>query len=282
MPGGLYVVATPIGNLEDITLRALRILKGAALIACEDTRVTAKLLRHYGIATPLLSCHDHNEASRTPEILKRLETGAAVALVSDAGTPLVSDPGYRLVRACRAAGHPVTAVPGACACVAALSVAGLPTDRFFFAGFLPPRSAARRTALAPLAGIEATLAFHEAPSRLAASLADMAAVLGAEREAAVAREITKLFEETRRGPLAGLAAHYASAGPPKGEIVVLVGPPVAVAEEASDVDALLRAALRQLSLRDAVAEVANATGLPRGEVYRRALAAKELSEGKKR
>ena len=265
-------MATPIGNAGDITLRALDLLRRADRIACEDTRVTGGLLARYGIATPLLAYHEHNAARMRPLLLERLRRGETIALVSDAGTPLVSDPGYKLVRAVVEAGIPVTTLPGASAALAALVLSGLPTDRFFFAGFLPPRSAARRTALAELAGIAATLIFFESAGRLADALADMAAVLGA-RDAAVARELTKLYEEVRRGTVTELAAHYAAADRPKGEIVIVVGPPAAAAE-ASDaaIDDALRAALATQSLRDAVAAVAAALGAPRRRVYARALA----------
>jgi 16S rRNA (cytidine1402-2'-O)-methyltransferase len=265
-------VATPIGNARDITLRALDLLGHAACIACEDTRVTGRLMARYGIATPLLAYHEHNAARMRPLLLERLRRGETVALVSDAGTPLVSDPGYKLVRGAVEAGIPVTTVPGASAALAALVLSGLPTDRFFFAGFLPPRTAARRTELATLAAIPATLIFFESAGRLADTLADMNAVLGG-RDAAVARELTKLYEEVRRGTVAELAEHYAAADPPKGEIVILVGPPPAAAE-ASDatIDEALRAALTNESLRDAVAAVAAALGAPRRRVYARALA----------
>jgi len=273
--GGLYLVATPIGNVGDISLRALEVLRGAAVVACEDTRVTGKLFALLGLAAPLTPYHEHNAERARPALLARLREGQVVALVSDAGTPLVSDPGYRLVRACIDEGLPVTAVPGASAALTALQLAGLPTDRFLFAGFPPSRSAARRAALAEVAAVPATLVFYESARRLAEALGDMAAVLG-DRRAAVARELTKLFEEVRRGTLAGLAAHYAAAGPPKGEVVIVVEGPGAAAPVAADLDAALRAALRHASLRDAAATVAAATGLPRREVYARAL---ELAGG---
>ncbi len=273
---GLYLTATPIGNLADITLRALEVLGAADVIACEDTRVTGRLLARYGIRTPMLSYHEHNAARVRPRLLERLGRGEAVALVSDAGTPLVSDPGYRLVRAAIEAGVQITAVPGPTSVIAALSLAGLPTDRFFFAGFLPPRAAARRRALGELTAVEATLVFLESPRRLAASLADMVAVLG-PRAAAVARELTKRFEEVRRASLAELARHYADAGPPKGEVVVVVGPARRAAAEPAEVDAMLRRALETMSSRDAAAEVAAASGLSRRLVYARTLA---LAKGK--
>jgi 16S rRNA (cytidine1402-2'-O)-methyltransferase len=268
---GLHIVATPIGNLGDITLRALQTLAGADLIACEDTRVTRKLLDRYGIATPLTPYHDHNAAKVRPRLLQRLAGGAAMALVSDAGTPLVSDPGFKLVRAAQDAGHAITALPGASAPLAALTVAGLPTDQFFFAGFLPPKEAARRARIAELGRIPATLVLFETGPRLAATLADLAAGLGS-RAAAVCRELTKLHEEVRRGDLEKLAQDYA-ASEPRGEIVVVIAPPLAQAQtSASDTDSLLRAALMRVSLKDAVGEVAEATGLPRRELYQRALA----------
>lgn len=269
---GLYLVATPIGNIEDITLRALRVLGAADLVACEDTRVSAKLLAHYGIATRRIPYHEHNAEAMRPKLLARLDAGARVALVSDAGTPLVSDPGFKLVRAALARGIAVTAVPGASAPLAALLVAGLPCERFCFAGFLPAKGEARRAALAGLGAVPATLVFFESAPRLAAALADMAAVLG-NRPAAVARELTKLFEEVQRASLTELAAHYGAAGAPKGELVVLVGPPVAAEATASAeaLDAALAAALARLSVKDAAAAVAGALGVPRRVVYQRAL-----------
>jgi len=278
---GLHVVATPIGNLGDITLRALATLAGADVIACEDTRVTRKLLDRYAIATPLTPYHDHNAASVRPRLLRRLAEGGAVALVSDAGTPLVSDPGFKLVRAARDAGYAVIALPGASAPLAALAVAGLPTDQFFFAGFLPPKQAARRARIAELAAIPATLILFETGPRVAATLADLAAGLGPEREAALCRELTKLHEEVRRGDLATLARDFTAAESEiRGEIVLVVGPPAAAAQPSADeTDALLRAALGRVSLKDAVGEVALATGLPRRSLYQRALAlAKERNK----
>ena len=279
LASGLYLVATPIGNLRDVTLRALEVLAAADLIACEDTRVSRKLLDHYGIATPLTPYHDHNAAQARPQLLARLAQGAAVALISDAGTPLVSDPGYKLVREARAAGASVTALPGASAVLAALAVAGLPTDRFFFEGFLPPKEGPRRKRIAELAPIPATLVLFEAGPRVAASLADLAAGLGA-REAAICRELTKLFEEVRRGDLAMLAREAGAAGEPRGEIAIVIAPPQP-REEANDLDALLRAALERLSVREAVAEIAAVTGRPRRPIYQRALAlARERGDGR--
>jgi 16S rRNA (cytidine1402-2'-O)-methyltransferase len=270
LPAGLYLVATPIGNLGDVTLRALETLAAADLIACEDTRVTARLLERYGIGAPLTPYHDHNAAAARPKILARIRGGAAVALVSDAGTPLVSDPGYRLVQAARAAGVAVTAVPGASAVLTALAVAGLPTDRFFFEGFLPAKDAARRTRIAELARIPATLVLFETGPRIASALAALAEGLG-DRPAAVCRELTKLHEEVRRDGLAALAQGYAQGAETRGELVLVVAPPQAAAATPAEVDALLRNALRSQSLRDAVGAVAAATGEPRSEVYRRAL-----------
>ncbi len=272
---GLAVVATPIGNLADFTARAAAMLEEADVIACEDTRTTAKLLRAHGIGSPLTPYHEHNAERARPALLARLRRGERVALVSDAGTPLVSDPGYKLVRAAIAEGVPVTTAPGPSAPLAALAVSGLPTDRFLFAGFLPPRAGRRRTALADLAALRASLVFFESPRRLAASLADMADVLGT-REAAVCRELTKLHEEVRRGTLAELAAQYGAEDAPKGEVVIVVGPPPAAAETGEDeIDRLLDSPLEGESLRDAVDRVASVTGAPRKTVYARALARRE-------
>lgn len=269
---GLHVVATPIGNLGDVTLRALWVLRQVDRILCEDTRVTAKLLARYGIEKPLDAYHDHNADRVRPAALEALRRGERLALVSDAGTPLISDPGYKLVRAVTAEGLPVTAAPGPSAALTALTLSGLPPDAFLFAGFLPPRSAARRRALAQWQGLAATLIFFEGPSRLAAALGDMAEILG-DRAAAIARELTKRHEEVRRGRLMVLAAHYRDAGPPRGEAVIVVGPPEAAAT-ASDADIAerLRALLTRQSLRDAVAQLAAETGLGRSALYERALA----------
>jgi 16S rRNA (cytidine1402-2'-O)-methyltransferase len=279
LTAGLHIVATPIGNLGDITLRALAALAGADLIACEDTRVTRKLLDRYAIATPLTPYHDHNAAQARPALLRRLADGGAIALVSDAGTPLISDPGFKLVRAAHDAGYAVTTLPGASSLLAALAVAGLPTDQFLFAGFLPPKAAARRSRIAELGRIPATLVLFETGPRLTATLTDLAAGLG-PREATVCRELTKLHEEIRRGDLETLAQNCA-ASELRGEIVLVIGPPPAQAEvSASDADVLLRQALARVSLKDAVGEVAVATGLPRRELYQRALAlAKEGDHG---
>ncbi|MGH6946895.1 MAG: 16S rRNA (cytidine(1402)-2'-O)-methyltransferase [Kiloniellales bacterium] len=275
LAAGLYLVATPIGNLGDLTLRARDTLAAADRIACEDSRVTAKLLARYGIARPLAAYHEHNAARMRPKLLAEIAAGKAVALVSDAGTPLVSDPGYKLVTEALDRGIPVTALPGASAVLTALQLSGLPSDRFLFAGFAPTKAGERRRWLEELAEVKATLIFFEAPGRLAASLAAAAEALG-PRPAAVARELTKRFEEVRRAPLDALAAHYAETGAPKGELVIAVGPP-GERPGASDaaLDGLLRQSLKRSSLRDAVAEVAAASGRSRRAVYARALALAE-------
>ena len=266
---GLQIVATPIGNLGDLSPRAAAILGAVDIVACEDTRVTGKLLSAYNIRTRMVPYHDHSSAEVRARLIERLKEGESVALVSDAGTPLISDPGYRLVRAALDAGIVVSCAPGPASPIAALVISGLPTDRFFFSGYLPPKDGQRRTAIAELATLRATLIFLESPKRLAASLAAMADLLG-DRPAAVAREITKLHEEVRRGSLAALAEQYAAEPPPRGEAVVVVGPPGGD-EFAPDLDALLDVALETMSVRDAAATVAAATGLPRKQVYARAL-----------
>ncbi|MEL6363464.1 MAG: 16S rRNA (cytidine(1402)-2'-O)-methyltransferase [Pseudomonadota bacterium] len=265
---GLYVTATPIGNLKDVTFRALEVLGEADAIACEDTRTTARLLSAHGLKTTLVPYHDHNAEAARPKLLARIAAGEAVALVSDAGTPLISDPGYKLVREARERGFKVVAIPGASALTAALSIAGTPTDRVLFAGFPPARAGARAAFFKELAGVQATLVFYEGPSRLGASLAAMAAAFG-DRRAVVARELTKMYEETVGGALSELAARYAEA-PPKGEIVVLVEPPAENAG-AVDLDAALRAAMAEMSLKDAAAAAAEAAGVPRRTAYARAL-----------
>lgn len=270
---GLYIVATPIGNLGDLSPRAAAILSQADVIAVEDTRVTAGLLRHVGIKRPMLPYHDHNAAQVRPGLIARM-AGEAVALVSDAGTPLISDPGFKLVREARAAGHAVVTIPGPCAAIAALTLAGLPTDRFLFMGFLPAKEQARAEAIAEVAAVRATLILYESGPRLAACLAALAQRLG-DREAAVTREITKKFEEAVTGTLTTLAARYADA-PPKGEIVVVVAPPDPPAPaSAEDGDAALREALTRLPASKAAGEVAKALGLDRKALYARALAIKE-------
>jgi 16S rRNA (cytidine1402-2'-O)-methyltransferase len=269
---GLYLVATPIGAARDITLRALDILAAADILAAEDTRQTRKLLDIHGIrrAGSILPYHDHNGAAQRPRLLAALGEGKSVALVSDAGTPLVADPGYKLAVEAQAAGHPLRAAPGASALLAALAVAGLPTDRFLFAGFPPPRQAARRTWLAELAPVAATLILFESPRRTGALLADCARVLGPDRPAAVCRELTKKFEQARRDTLAALAAHYADE-PPRGEVVLVIGPPLDTAAAEADLDTALHTALAGNSLKDAAALVAEALSLPRKQVYARAL-----------
>ncbi|WP_431282935.1 16S rRNA (cytidine(1402)-2'-O)-methyltransferase [Humitalea sp. 24SJ18S-53] len=274
--GGLTLVATPIGNLGDLSPRAVAALKAADAVLCEDTRVTAPLLAREGVGATLLALHDHNEIGTTPRLVERMRQGQKLALVSDAGMPLLSDPGFRLVGAAIAAGLPITAIPGPNAALTALILSGLPPNPHYFHGFLPTRDGQRASELARLraaerAGLTATLIFYEAPHRLGECLAALAEAFG-DRPAAVARELTKRFEEVRRGPLPALAAHYATHAA-RGEIVVLVGP---APEEAPDtgaaLDAALRTAMAGMSLRDAAASVAEATGLPRKQVYARALA----------
>lgn len=269
LPPGLYIVATPIGNLSDLSPRAADVLARADLIAVEDSRVTAKLLHHIGVRRPMLPYHDHNAERVRPQLLERMR-GGAVALVSDAGTPLISDPGYKLVRDAREAGIPVTTIPGPSAVVAALTLAGLPTDRFLFVGFLPPKGGAKAAAIAEVAAVRATLVFYESGPRLAATLGALREGLG-EREAAVAREISKKFEETVTGSLSELAERYSKAAP-KGEIVVVVAPPgEAEAAGEEEVDSALREAMTRLSASRAAAEVAERLGVPRRQAYERAL-----------
>lgn len=275
---GLYVVSTPIGNLRDITLRALDILASVDVVCAEDTRVAGKLMSAFGVSARLRPYHDHNGAQARPALLKELESGARIALMSDAGTPLVSDPGYKFVREAAERGIPIYAIPGASAPLTALASSGLPTDRFTFAGFPPPKSSARKRFLTEMKSGQGTLIFFEGPSRLAASLADMAEVLG-PREAAVARELTKKFEETRRGFLPDLAAHYAEAGPPRGEIVILVGPPAGhEAPDANALDAAILAAGDTRPLKEIAAEIAEALGLKRRDVYERALELRDAAD----
>lgn len=275
LTAGLYVLATPIGNARDISLRALEVLKGCTVIAAEDTRVTAKLLAIHGVSKPLIAYNDHNGQQMRPKILARLEQGEAVVLVSDAGTPLVSDPGYKLVRAAIAAGLPVVAIPGPSAVLTGLTLSGLPSDRFLFAGFLPPRAGERQTALEELKALRATLIFFESAQRLCETLAAMAEVLG-DRPSAVARELTKLHEEVRRGTLCELAAHYAKAGAPKGEVTLLVGPPAEAAADTAKVDAALKAALVFMPVKAAAEMIAGLIGTHRKQIYDRAL---ELKDG---
>ncbi len=279
LAAGLYLVATPIGNLGDITLRALETLAAADIVACEDTRMTRRLLERYGIKASLTPYHEHNAASARPRLLAALAQGASIALVSDAGTPLISDPGFKLVREVCAAGHAVTALPGPSSVLAALSLAALPTDRFFFEGFLPAKQTARRTRLTELARIDATLVMFESGSRLADSLRDLAEIFGA-REIAICRELTKLHEEIRRAPLPELAA-MAETLETRGEFVLVIGPPAADAGRMSDeaLDAILCAALAQGSVKDAVAHAVELSGRPRREVYTRALELSKPDDG---
>lgn len=273
---GLYIIATPIGNLRDITLRALDLLAEADEVLAEDTRVARRLLDAHGIRAKLSPYHDHNGAQRRPELLQRMQQGEALALISDAGTPLVSDPGWKLVSETIEAGCQVYPVPGASSALAGLVASGLPSDRFLFQGFLPQKAGARRASLKQLASVPATQIFFESATRLAARLEEFADVFGADRDAVVARELTKLFEEFRRGTLGDLVTHYRSAGPPKGEVVILVGPPAGDDPvSGDDIDAALRSAMTRQPLKSAAAEVAESLGLPRRDVYQRALALKD-------
>ena len=269
---GLYVAATPIGNLRDVTYRVIDVLKAADAILCEDTRHTAKLCAAYGVATPRRAYHEHNAAAVRPALIRDMLDGRAYCLVSDAGTPLIADPGYKLVAEARDAGVDVFPLPGPNAAIAAMSVAGLPTDRFVFAGFPPAKTAARRAFLKDLAGVGATLVFYEAPGRVAETLRDMAAAFG-PRRAVIARELTKLHEEVRAGTLDDLAE---SAGPLKGEVVLLVGPPTAQTTpvDSDEIDAFLTRALEEMSLRDAAAAASEAFSIPKKASYEAALALK--------
>ena len=268
---GLYLVATPIGNLSDITLRALETLAAADAIACEDSRVSRRLLQHYGIAVPLTPYHEHNAASARPKLLERITGGEAIALISDAGTPLISDPGFKLVREAHERGLSVSAIPGASSVLTALVSSGLPTDRFFFEGFLPPKAAARNARIRALLHIPGSLVLFESGPRIADCLAALAAILG-DREAAICRELTKLHEEIRRDTLPALASHYAGEAETRGEFVLVIAPPAEQAPAAAgDIDGLVRAAMTRLSVKDAVAEVVAATGWQRRDVYQRAL-----------
>lgn len=273
MAPGLYIVATPIGNLGDITLRALECLKRADLIACEDTRVTGKLLSHYGIAAPTLSYNDHNGQDRRPKIMTALQEGKMVALVSDAGTPLVSDPGYKLVREALAAGVYVTTLPGASSVLSALCLSGLPSDQFFFAGFLPSKTEAARKEVQALKAVPGTLVFFESARRLEDTLSILQEQLG-DRDAAVVREISKLFEESKRESLSHLKEYYCQHGAPKGEVVIVVGA-ASESSEAFDVEASLRVLLESHSVKEAAAIVAEQTGQPRKDIYALALKIKQ-------
>ena len=275
LPAGLYIIATPIGNIEDIALRALKTLGKADLIACEDTRVSGKLTSYYDISTPKTPYHDHNADAMRPKLLAMLREGKRIALISDAGMPLVSDPGYKLVAACAAENIPVTCIPGASASLAALALSGLPTDKFMFAGFLPVKSAARRTALAEIRDVPATLIFYETGPRLAKSLQDMLDVLG-DRSVAIARELTKKFEEVKRDTLSNLLDIYAGGGETRGEIVVVVGAPEAGGSRSwteADIDALIIDMIENqgMSVKDAAAYVSAQSGLKKRDVYQRAL-----------
>ncbi|MEY4707366.1 MAG: hypothetical protein RJB58_1089 [Pseudomonadota bacterium] len=275
LAAGLYVLATPIGNARDISLRALDVLKGCDVIAAEDTRVTSKLLAIYGVSKPLIAYNDHNAPEMRPRILGRLAKGEAVVLVSDAGTPLVSDPGYKLVRAVVEAGANVVAIPGPSAVLAGLTLSGLPSDRFLFAGFLPSRQGERKAALEDLKAVRATLIFFESAQRLSESLAAMALVLG-DRACAMTRELTKMHEEVRRGSLSELAAHYEKAGAPRGEVTLLVGPPGEIVTDNAKIDAALTAALAFMPVKAAANMIADLTDGSRKQIYARAL---ELKDG---
>ena len=275
LDAALYLVATPIGNLGDITLRALETIAAADVLACEDTRVTRVLLDRYGIRQRPIAYHEHNAAEAGPRLIAALEAGRSVALVSDAGTPLVSDPGFRLVEQAQAAGIRVVPIPGPSAVLAALTASGLPSDAFLFAGFLPVKDGQRRTRLGELAAVPATLVFFESPRRVAETLAAMAEVYD-DRRAAIGRELTKTFEEMRTGTLAELAAHYAEAATPKGEIVICVGPPAQKSDAPDDVDRLLTSLAAEMPASKAAAEAAKMTGQPKQALYRRLL---ELKDG---
>jgi len=275
-PPGLYIVATPIGNLKDITLRALDILNLVDLIVCEDTRVSGKLLSHYGISKPMLSYNDHNGEERRPHIFEELAQGKRVALISDAGTPLVSDPGYKLVREALERGIYVTALPGASSVMGALCLSGLPTDRFFFAGFLPSKKEACRKEIQQLAAIPSTLVLFESARRLLNTLPLLHDILG-NREAAVVREISKLYEESRRGTLQELVHYYEQHGEPKGEVVIVIGAPAILESSGESIEAKLRLLLASHSVKEAATILAEETGKPRKELY--SLALKLMEEG---
>jgi 16S rRNA (cytidine1402-2'-O)-methyltransferase len=269
LEAALHLVATPIGNLADITLRALETLAAADIVACEDTRVSRVLLERYGIRRRTTAYHEHNAAEAGPKLIAALEGGQSVALISDAGTPLVSDPGYRLVGEALERGIRVVPVPGPSAALAALTASGLPSDTFLFAGFLPTKDGQIQSRLGSLKAVPATLIFFESPRRLAETLAAMANTLGGDRKAAIGRELTKTFEEMRTGTLAELAGHYAAADTPKGEIVVCVGPPLAEAGKPADIDRLLLSLAAEMPASKAAAEAARMTGQPKQALYRR-------------
>lgn len=267
---GLYVTATPIGNLGDITLRALDLLREADLIACEDKRVSGKLLSYYDIKTPMISYHDHNAQVVMPKLINELQNGKIIALISDAGTPLISDPGYRLVNECQNEGIVVTSLPGASAILCALTNAGLPTNNFLFQGFLPPKMQARQKEIGKFSTVDASLIYYESPKRLLASLKDILSVLG-NRETAICRELTKLYEEVRKDKISNLIEFYENKPSPKGEIVIVVSPPNKNEGQIDDLDAALKDALKTLTVKEAVAAVTYMTGKKRKEVYKRAL-----------
>jgi len=268
---GLYLVSTPIGNMGDLSFRGLDILKNASIIACEDTRITGKLLSRHAVDTKMTSYHDHNAARKRPKLLNIIKKGGSVALVSDAGTPAIADPGYRLVNDCIKLNYSVTATPGANAAITALIISGLPTDRFLFAGFLNSKSFQRSKELALLSTVPATLIFYESPRRLATALRDMSTTLG-DRPAAIARELTKLHEEVKRGTLSELASYYSTAGPPKGEVVMVIGPPIKKTALSRDtLDQLILKSLKNKSVRDVSAELALETGVPKRKIYMRAI-----------
>ncbi|MFC5385066.1 16S rRNA (cytidine(1402)-2'-O)-methyltransferase [Aquamicrobium segne] len=275
----LYLVATPIGNLRDITIRALETLAAADVLVCEDTRVSRILLERYGIRRRTTAYHEHNAAEAGPKLIEALEAGKSVALISDAGTPLVSDPGYRLAGEALERGLRVVPVPGPSAALAALTISGLPSDAFLFAGFLPVKAGQRQSRLEQWRGVAATLIFFESPRRVAQTLASMVEVLGAARKAAVCRELTKAFEEARHGSLQELATHYAQADAPKGEVVICVGPPIEEEAVPADIDALLMALSVEMPASKAAAEAARMTGQPKPDLYRRLLGLKESGGG---
>jgi len=276
LSSGLYIVATPIGNARDISLRALDVLTHADLVLCEDTRVTSKLFSRHNISNTLLSYHEHNAKHVRPEVIRRLKKGGTVALVSDAGTPLVSDPGYKLVESCIEEDITLTTIPGASAVLSALVLSGLPTDRFFFYGFLPNKTVGRQKALTEIRDVPGSLVFLESAKRLAASLSDMASVLG-PRPVAVTRELTKLYEEVKRGSLGQLSQHYLDNGPPKGEVTIVVGsPPPKEVPEGDQLDELIVDSLARLSVKEAAAKISLETGLAKRVIYNRAL---ELKNG---
>lgn len=267
---GLYVVATPIGNLGDVTVRALALFGAADLIACEDKRVSAKLLSYYDIKTPLISYHDHNAKTAMPKLLEELSAQKIVALISDAGTPLISDPGYKLINECQENDIPVTSLPGASAVLCALTNAGMPTDKFLFCGFLPPKITARQKELEKSAKLRSTLVYYESPKRLIGTLNDILTVFG-EREVAVCRELTKMYEEVTKDKVSNVIAHYASKPTIKGEVVIVIAPPSKDQDVIDDLDDALCKALEKLSVREAVAAVTYMTGKKRKVVYKRAL-----------